>query len=341
MSVFGDFLNVMAEPERIPAMLSLESHQQEIDDFYLKEFVSKMHPALQALAIDARVLRHSPESHPIASFAEIFGSDYMLQPWMLEDIFPIPAEQRMIVQQGYILLWVGYIILDHLVDQQLPDTPIMPLVYQHFTVDTVEVFAQLFDFQHPFWKEYHANMRELINVLALEYLHVVQRVAPFSPEVMKIAASAKATAFRTGAFALAALSNRMDILPTIHSAYNTMSLADQYGDDSADWRDDFLEKRATLPIFRLAEIEKIPLEAIFDLDPDDAEDRMLRSGILLDMCDSATAFLESAIAEMTTAGLGESQYASLLRKRLEDERFRKRNFTAITFLHRLGKSLSA
>src|SRR5688572_18332704 len=108
--------------------------QKSIDEFYFNEIVPRMHPSLQALAVDARVLRHHKEPRTITSFSDIYAPDYLVLPWVLDDIFPVPEAERKIASQAYLMMFVGYILLDHLIDRQVPDVAVVPLVHQHIAL---------------------------------------------------------------------------------------------------------------------------------------------------------------------------------------------------------------
>jgi hypothetical protein len=320
-------------------MFTSEIHQKEIDAFYFNDFVTKLHPHLQTLALDTRVLHHTNEARQITSLADIYGGQYMLMPWLLDDIFQLLDSQRSRIAQAFTLFFMSYVIIDHLVDGQVPDAPMVALLCHHLLLAANEQFTAIFDMQHPFWDEYYRNVRDILNSLALEAYCLDRHQQTYTAEFVEEVSAAKAAPFRMLGYALALCSGQMEILPALNLAYNKLTLADQYGDDVADVRDDFLMKRATLPVVRFQEIERVSLEEAFTFTPDYLEDVLTKHGVLLDMCDQAIRALEMGIDALATIGYGESHLAKLLIFRLKEEEFRKRNVAAVALLRGFSRRL--
>lgn len=321
-------------------MFHSETHQKEIDAFYFNEFVSQLHPHLQMLALDTRVLHHTQEARQITSLADIYGGQYMLMPWLLDDIFPLPNSQRSPIAQAFTLFFMSYIIIDHLVDGQVPDAPMVTLFCHHLLLSAAERFAAILDSRHPFWNVYYGSVRDILNSLALEAYCLDRHQQTYTPELVEKVSAAKAAPFRVLCAALAAFDGRTELLPALDVAYNKLTLADQYGDDVADLRDDFQMKRATLPMVRFKETENISLEEVFTFTPDYLEDVLTKNGVLLEMCDQAINALKTGINALKSIGCGESQLTNLLAFRLKEEEFRKRNVATVALLRAFSRRLA-
>lgn len=320
-------------------MFQSEIHQQVIDSFYFNDFVPKLSPYLRTLALDTRVLYHAKEARQIKSLADVYGGQYMLMPWLLEDTFQLPDDQRRVLAQAFTLFFIGYIINDHLVDRQTPDAPMVTLFSHHLMLGAHEQFAAVFDSSHPFWAEYYRNTRDIFNNLALEAYCLERHEQNYTTELIEQVSAAKAAPFRLLAYALASCSGQMERLPALDLVFNRLMLADQYGDDVTDFREDYLVKRATLPIVRFQEIEGVSPEEVFGFTPDYVEDVLTKHGVLFEMCDQAITALKTGMDALTSIGCGETMLARLLDFRLKEEAFRKRNVTVVALLRGFSRRL--
>jgi hypothetical protein len=177
-------------------MFQSEIHQRVIDSFYFNDFVPKLQPYLRTLALDTRVLYHAKEARQIKSLADVYGGQYMLMPWLLEDTFQLPDDQRRVLAQAFTLFFIGYIINDHLVDRQTPDAPMVALFSHHLLLGAHEQFAAVFDSAHPFWAEYYRNTRDIFNNLALEAYCLERHEQNYTAELIEQVSAAKAAPFR-------------------------------------------------------------------------------------------------------------------------------------------------
>ncbi len=322
-------------------MFPFLAYQKEVDIYYFDQVVAKMSPALQTLACDTHVLRHTKESHRITSTSEVLSSEYLLVARLLNDIFPASEEQYRTLSYAYMLGLISYVLLDNMVDNQVSDEPLTVLVQQHVAVAEKECLGRLFESSHPFWAEYHQNLRAIYNALALENECVSRYHAPYTYAVMREVAAGKGSHYHTICYALGSLSGKQAYVPVLKSVYEALNYSDQLGDDAVDWADDFQLKRATFPVMKVAELENIPVADVFALGANFVEDRLLRNGVLAEMCDRGIEQLQQAIEDLTALGFEASKLNQLLSRRLEEEKYRKRNFVAIAFLHGISKSLQA
>jgi len=329
------FLNAKEVP-----MFDNAEQQAILDSFYFQHIIPKMHPTLQKLAVDSRVLRHAKIQRNITSLLDVYGSDYLLLPWILDDIFDVPETQRQLVAQGYIAMFIGYVLLDHLIDKQTPDSAVVPLIYQHIALSTTEQYSVLFEMDSPFWPHYYADMREIFNVLALESECIDTHTYPYSLNLMGMVAHGKAAAWHTACFALATLSQTSHHLIVVNNAYTALALADQLGDDAIDWEEDFAMRRATVPIVYVADIKGLSLHHVFDLPLHEIEDCLIQNRIQLTLIESALETLQTAVNSLAADGLANCKLSQLLRSRLEAEQHRRRNFLLLSFLHSFSKSLT-
>ena len=324
-------------------MNDLATYQKAVDDFYFREVIPRFHPELQTLAADLAVLRHRDSPCPTNSLEDVFAQEYWLVPWMLEELFPLSDRERIQVAQAFALVFLGFIVLDNTVDGQMPNTALIPVLGQQLLLQAKIAFSQFLAPDDPFWPAYDECLNRFYHALALEYHCVMAHIEPYTYDLMKQVDDGKNSYNRIACHALASLSGRLDYLPLAIQTYDLLTFADQFGDDAYDWPDDYQAKRATWPLAQLVEREGITLEALFALGPKEVENRLIKHGILLEMCDHAVTVLETARQALVTEGFDHSKIVRLLNQRIEEEKLRKRNFIAIFFLEgiarRLGSSL--
>jgi hypothetical protein len=322
-------------------MNDLAVYQKAVDDFYFQEVVPRFHPSLQTLAVDLAILRHRDSPCPTNTLEDVFGKEYWLVPWMLEEVFPLSEAERIQVAQAFALVFLGFIVLDNTVDGQMPDAALIPVLGQQLFLQAKVAFSHFLAPDDPFWLAYDDNLNRFYNALALEHHCLVAHREPYTYDVMKQVDDGKAAYNRIACHALASLSGRFDHLALANQTYDLLTFADQFGDDAYDWPDDYGEKRATWPFAQLVEREAISLEALFGLGQSEVENRLIKHGILLEMCDHAVTLLKMARQALVAQGFDLSKIVQLLDQRIEEEKLRKRNFMAIFFLEAVARQMGS
>jgi hypothetical protein len=317
----------------------MEQYQKLLDDFYLTEVVPRMDADLQALALDIRVLAHRQESRPITTLTELFVSEYWLIPWMVEELFPLTDTNRLYVAQGFALVFLGFIVLDNIIDRQAPDEALLPLVSHHLHQAAAEHFSRLFQVSTSFREAYHHHMRAFADTFALEYRCVVQHRERYTYEIMKTVDAGKASSYKIAIHALGALSRQEQHVSVVNGVYDLLTFADQFGDDAYDRFDDHRARRATLPVVLAADAEGRSIRDVLELHPDDFEDLLVKHGILLQMCDYGVEALRQAKRELDALGYGSTRLGQLLDLRIEQEQTRKQHFTAMSVFRGLSRRL--
>lgn len=319
-------------------MLSLVEQKKILDKFYFDEVIPRMHPALQALAADSRILHHSENTTPLDTVVGKIAVEYWTNPWKLDDIFPVKPEEQSHVAQGMALVFLGYLVIDNLVDSQTPDNALIPLLSHQLMLEATEHFARLFEHHDSFWTAYYACVRSFIDGLAIEYDSVVAHRTFLTPDMMQVIDKGKAFTFRIECNALGRLCGREELIEPISSVFELLTLADQFGDDAIDWHEDYRMQRATMPVVLLAQVENLPLATIFSMEQDELEDHLNRHRILHQMIDYAHQYLYEA-KSLLPAEFAATWLGQFIDSRIEDEHKRKRSFSAIAFVRSLSKGL--
>lgn len=320
-------------------MLSSEEQIRLLDNFYLHEVLPRLHPQLRALAVDSRVMYHAEEYYELESIIGKIAVVYWTNPWWLADIFPVTPEQCESLAKGVALLFAQYLVSDNIVDGQVPDHPLIPILSQQLGVQAARQFMTILPGNHRFWATYYDGGERFLNGLALGYESLIEHRTKFSPEIMRVIDAGIAHPFRVNCTAMGILSQREALIEPISQIYELMTLADQYGDDAIDWQDDYEAKRATLPIVMLSEAEDMAYDDIFNLSVDEMENLLNKNQILQQMIDYAQEYLREAKA-LLPQDCHNTWLANFIESRQEDERRRKRNFTAIALLRTLSSRLS-
>src|SRR5690349_21895976 len=99
---------------------SKEKLINEIDRHYFTELLDGLHPSIQSVSRDQRLLRLSPDAESIQTLAGLFNDGYILAPWQCADILSVPGDALVSMSQAHAALMVAYLILDVQVDNQLP-----------------------------------------------------------------------------------------------------------------------------------------------------------------------------------------------------------------------------
>jgi hypothetical protein len=313
---------------------------EALDRFYLEEVVGQMPASLRSLAVDLRVLRGETTKQHVNTLNGVYAKDYLFIPWLLDDIFDVPEEVCLTIGQAWLLLLIACVMLDQIVDRQMPDIPVVPLVQQHLLLKVSEVFGRQFESPGPFWDQYYACLSEFVEALAVESDCLDVHAQPYTYETMQKVCISKAAPFRLVVYALALSSGHTQPLAVLNLAFDNLLLADQLNDDALDWRKDYQAGRYTLPVGRALEAEGDPLEAASAPSPDEVRARLERYGILVYMTEQAVSALEDARTSLSGAGLGTTKLYTFFGKRIERVQRYQRHYQAICLLGGLARLLT-
>lgn len=335
---------------------------EALDRFYFEEVVGQMPPSLRGLAVDLRVLRKGTAEKQINSLSRLYTNDYLFLPWILDDIFDVRGEIGLTIGRACILLGISCVMLDRLVDRQMPDIPVIPLAQQHLLLKASELFGHRFKSPGPFWAQYHACLSEFIEALALESHCLDAHVQPYTYETMRQVCSGKAAPLRAIAYALAESENmqpevhalpivpdeaytpalsseNMQPLAVLNPAFDNLVLADQLSDDALDWYKDYQAGRYALPVSLALEAVGDTLEAASALDAEELEARLERHGILIYMVEQAISVLQESRTSLKGAGLERTKLYAFLEARVERMQRQWRYSQTIRLLGGLIRSL--
>jgi hypothetical protein len=306
----------------------------ELDHFYFQEIPQVMHPTLHGLAADLRLLQGAAEARQITTLEGLYNSSYQYLPYLLNDIFGLPENTVMQVEKGWLLLLISYVMLDQLVDRQMPAMPVVPLVQQHLLLKAHEAFAAVFPASAPFWGQYYALLHEFFTCLALESHYLDAEAAPYTYERMTEVCTGKAAPLQIVVAAMSELSGQPRHAPLLRQVFNRLVLSDQLFDDAADWEDDLVAGRRTLPYVLAQQAAQSPVT-----DPAALAQIIQRSGLLPALADRAIGLLEEGRDLLRGAGLSPVQLDAALDERKERIQLDRRRYQAVSFLGSLSALL--
>lgn len=306
----------------------------ELDTFYFQEVPQVMHPTLHGLAADLRLLQGADEEQHITTLGNLYNSSYQYLPYLLNDIFDLPDEVVMQVEKGWMLLLISYVMLDQLVDQQMPAIPVVPLVQQHLLLKAHEALAQVFPAGAPFWEQYYALLHEFFTCLALESHYLDAEAAPYTYERMQEVCTGKAAPLQIVVAAVTEYSGKTQYAGLLRDVFNRLVLSDQLFDDALDWKDDLAAGRKTLAYVTAQKVAGHPVT-----DPAELTAIVEQAGILSKMADQAIDLLEQGRELLRQAGLGDIQFHAALDERKVRIQADRRRYQTVSFLGNLAAKL--
>jgi hypothetical protein len=312
---------------------------EALDQFYF-DAVRHMPDSLQELALDLRVLRKRELAGHITTLRDLYTNDYLFMPWLLDDIFDLPPEGLQAIGEACILLALSCVMLDRLVDRQMPDISVIPLAQQHLLLKANAIFYRRLKSQDQFWDYYFACLADFGKALALEADLLGSPHPVYTYQAMREVCTGKAGPLRAVACASALSAGDSHWLSIIDPALNNLVLADQLSDDALDWREDLQAGRYTLPVLQALEAGGDSPEAISSTKIEELEARLERHAILANMVEQAISLLEESITGLDGAGLGESKLCVFLRARTKRFQRQERYYQAIRLFEHLSRSLT-
>jgi hypothetical protein len=313
---------------------------EAINEFYLETLVPSLHPILQKLALDRRILRHEDDNLPLETTEGLYQSQYSHVPWMLYDFFPVPDDALMTIGKAWFLLVIDIVITDHFVDRQLPDLSAITLFQQHIRLQSERLFREVMQDANWFWQQYYDSIQANLNAIAHESYCVDEHHLAYTLEEMRKVYHDKSALIRLLTAAMASLCGKTDYVEAICQFYEQLSLADQLLDDSMDWEGDFVQGRYTLPVVMALEAAQMNLEDAKALNPKQLERLLAKHGILQKITEISSDLLGSARAAVATVPSADARLARVIDERLAIAAHARKRYEALGFLTCFLQALS-
>lgn len=290
---------------------------QELNRFYA-EVVSGMHVSLQPLATDLRVLRHEAvERHTENIAQDVYQPQYSFVPWMVAECFDVPNDLLLRIGKAWWLTIIDVVITDQMVDKQLPESSLIPLMLQHIRLHAERLYREAFGDAEFFWSRYDAAQMGIWNALAHETYCVDAHQQVYSIDEMQHVCKSRSDLIGAVISSMGQVSGQLRPVEALCKFYENLTFADQLLDDANDWKGDFASGRHTLPIVLAFEKENTLLENADQYTIDQVQVWVDRHRVLIGMADHATTLLEDAQTALRGIVPDESRLYEIVRQRLE------------------------
>lgn len=318
------------QPDQVP--------YSEINRFYFEEVVGTMHPSIQPLATDFRVLHHEPEARHSRQIAEeLYQPQYSHVPYMVAEYFDLPPDLLLKIGKGWWLSIIDVVVTDQAVDRQLPDIPAISLMTHHVRLHAQRMFRAAFSDSEFFWTLYHAAHAGIWNGLAHESHCVDAHEQVYTFEEMQHVCASRSNFIAMILTMMARLSDREAFAAPLITVYENLTFADQLLDDANDWKGDFRGGRHTLPVVMAAREEGIPLSQASDYEIEEFTYWLDRHSILIYMAETAASLLTEAQAALDSLPANTSPLREVLTQRLGVARHAVKRYHAMRAMTALLK----
>ena len=284
-----------------------------LDAFYFGGVVPSMPLSLQGLAVDSRILCHSPEKSEVQSIRHVFGPEFhhFYIPFVLDDIFSVPEQTLLTLGKAWLLTMVDIIITDNGIDLQLPAIPIIPLLQQQMRHHSLRLYRELFGQSETFWRNYDLCLGAYWTALAQEFDHQLRRT--YTADAAQQIATGKGATYRLMIDAMSELSGDRSAVAPLHRIFHQIMSVELILDDACDWQEDAANGRVSLPIMLALERATIPMTELETLSTDALANLLVSHSILLSLADQCLESLESARTDLVNAHLEETKVAAIVR----------------------------
>lgn len=310
-----------------------------LDNFYFNEFIPTLHPLLQEIAVDKRVLKHQDDPEPLTSIAGLYQQQYFYIPWLIADYFPIPEDSLLTLGKAWILRIIDIIVTDNVIDRQTPDIPAITLFNQQVRAYSDELLRSLMGNSGEFWSRYFNATQSLLNSNAIEVYCVDEHRAPYSLEVMQDLYDKRTAIISVLIFAMGELSGKSEAAQTIGDHYQKITFGDQLLDDTMDWREDFRNGRLTLPAIMALEAENIPFSEASSISESQIDNAIMQHNILQEISKIALSHFTDVQDLLVTMDATEILLAKFVKSRIKLAETSIRRYNAIALLDGFGKIL--
>jgi hypothetical protein len=217
-------------------------------------FATSLPSPLDTLARDRHLFRGKGESLQIDSLAELHPLITCL-PWLFDEAFPSVSQTEILdIAEAGVFLFMGMLLIDAYHDNQLSNSPDIPLLYQKLTSAARSRLNKLFDGESLFWRYLEKYEQEYHQALSFEKEHWGQ-VKAYPLDLMYQIGSGKVALLKTVITGLAIKGKDEKRIERVETAIDLLAAAMQLGDDIVDWPEDYQNQNYTLPLAQVIPTE--------------------------------------------------------------------------------------
>lgn len=311
-----------------------------IDEYYFGELLADVHPDLRAIAVDKRMLHLHKEPEAITSLAAVFSESYILMPYQCADIIRISDPALEAISLAYVAHLVAYLMLDQLVDRQMPDSlRLAPLIYSHFLIAARRQYAVAFSAGSPFDALFDAYMRESFDGLAAESASLDGHDPLYTEPVMQQVCHAKCASFRLAARLMAEVAGDPQGGALCEAMIDTLFYGDQLRDDVLDWQPDLAMGRITHLHVRLMEIAGLSAVELQARPIPDLQALIDANQLDIHLMEQTRAIYQAGRERLRKAGYENSRWDAILAERITRSEGSRRRLAAGSLLSGLASRL--
>ena len=165
-------------------------------------------------------------------------------PWLFWDAFPLDAESLCVIAKAGSFLGASYVILDHLIDDQVEEPALASLLQQALFERALQLFRTQLGPTTPFWFHLDRLWADLRDSLVFEWQRQ-RNPYPISVDEFRSMAAAKSVPLIITIAALSQMSNKPNLLDEAEKSLREVGSAVQLWHDVGDWRNDYRSKHIT------------------------------------------------------------------------------------------------
>ncbi len=319
-------------------MPSLEAQKALLNRYYFDEFAPQLPAPLRELATNPQVLYHRDVEGAFTDVIQYALDEYWLLPWLLSDLFAVEDATLQGTSRAYLLLFLGYLVQDHLIDQQAPDLPLIPLLAQHLHNRALEQLHAHIGDCDVFWRSYYTSTRAHAAALSMEHESVAQHKTPLDYDGLRRIAAGKAMPFQIATAAMGCLSHNETLIAPVQRIFELYFAADQLYDDVQDYAEDWQERRATMVFAQLAAADGDSLASVFEGDWPHIARRIEVHAIREALTQQSSAWFQQA-RDALPASAEQTRLGELLARRITWNQQRLQSYRGVRLLQSLRRAL--
>jgi hypothetical protein len=218
-------------------------------DTYFFSFIEQLTPDISKIALDKRSyigtdFGDDPHFH---SLYDLF-KNYNLIPLCFKDEFSIISKEdiRSVIAAVTFGALFAY-VTDKLMDKQSQGSHHKELIFlsNMLFAESLKNLYKVIPPHSLFWLHFNRYFREYHQAIIQEEHRHINKLSPYSKREFFKISKGKLSLVKIGFCALAFVSKREDVLPTLDKAFDCYSIATQLRDDAIDWEEDFINKQYT------------------------------------------------------------------------------------------------
>ena len=226
-------LRLPANPAQADRRLRLLSTHDET----IQRVLGSLPPPLGTLALAHKTYFGADVELPVGNLI-LRSPPAIATAWLYSETFDeLDDGTFLAVAEAGACIQLASVVLDHLVDGQLPDPGGSSLLYKALTDHGVTTFLKIFRAGSAFWSHYERLTRRHLDGLAAE-LDGRSDPRRFSYEALEVMARGKACPVVLTVAALCEASGRTELLEPIARSMELVGVASQLVDDTTDWQKD-------------------------------------------------------------------------------------------------------